>query len=193
MATQPTQDAKKPEDGPPKKTRKVKTTRDVNGVPEEIEIEVEDVDGPRWSPRAELKVLNTDQRRVDGPVKLTGRARYTHDVRLPGMVYARLLCCPMPCAEVEVDVKPALAIPGVEAALVLDEKNKRTRYLGQPIAVVAARTSALAEDALRALKVTYKPLPWAVDRAQALAAGAPNVQRDGNLGKATTGGDPAEV
>ncbi|MFO1011099.1 MAG: xanthine dehydrogenase family protein molybdopterin-binding subunit [Planctomycetota bacterium] len=174
----------------PKKTRKIKTTQDVNGVPHEIEIEVEDVDGPRWGERSELKVLNTELRRVDGPVKVTGRARYTHDVRVPGMVYARILCCPYPSAEVTIDVAPALALPGVEAAIVLDTK---TKWLGQPIAVVAGKTSDHAEDALRALKVTYKPLPWAVDRAQALADGAPNVRKNGNKGKPGQNGDRAEA
>ncbi|MBI5364018.1 MAG: xanthine dehydrogenase family protein molybdopterin-binding subunit [Planctomycetes bacterium] len=184
----PRQDAKAQDK--PRKTRKIKTTKDVNGVPQEIEIEVEDVDGPRWGERKELKLLNTELRRVDGPVKVTGRARFTHDVRLPGMVYARLLCCPYPSAEVEIDVKAALALPGVEAAIVLETK---TRFLGQPIAVVAGRTSDHADDALRALKVVYKPLPWAVDRAQALAEGAPNVRKNGNQGKPGQNGDRAEA
>jgi len=176
---------------PPKpRTRKVKTTQDVNGVPQEIEIEVEDVDGPRWGARDTLKVLNTDLRRVDGPVKVSGRARYTHDVRLPGMVFARLLCCPHPTAEVKVDASAALALPGVEAAFQIAEK---TRYLGQPIAVVAARTPELADDALRALKVEYTPQPFAVDRDQALADGAPKVRKDGNRGKPATQGDLAEA
>ncbi|MBK7877388.1 MAG: xanthine dehydrogenase family protein molybdopterin-binding subunit [Planctomycetes bacterium] len=184
----PNQDPKAQEK--PRKTRKIKTTKDVNGVPQEIEIEVEDVDGPRWGERKDLKVLNTELRRVDGPVKVTGRARYTHDVRLPGMVYARLLCCPYPSAEVTIDVQDALKLPGVEAAIVLETK---TRFLGQPIAVVAGRTSDHADDALRALKVTYKPLPWAVDRAQALAEGAPNVRKNGNKGKPGQNGDRAEA
>lgn len=190
------QDAQAPKtQDKPKKTRKIKTTKDVNGVPQEIEIEVEDVDGPRWGERAELKVLNTELRRVDGPVKVTGRARYTHDVRVPGMVYARLLCCPFPSAEVELDVAPALAIPGVEAAIVLDEitRNKKTRWLGQPVAVVAGRTSELADDALRAIKATFKPLPWVVDRTQALAEGAPKAGDKGNLGKPGVNGDRAEA
>lgn len=176
--------------GGTKKTRKVKTTKDVNGVPQEVEIEVEDVDGPRWPERKDLRLLNTDLRRVDGPVKVTGRARYTHDVRLPGMVYARVLCSPIPCAEVALDLEAARAIPGVEAAISLESS---TRWLGQPVAVVAARTLDLADDALRALKPRWKALPWVVDREQALKEGAPNVRKSGNKKKPSTDGNREEA
>ncbi len=178
------QDAQKPA---PKK--KIKTTKDVNGVPQEIEIEVDDVEGPTWGPRDAHRLLNTDLRRVDAPLKVTGRARYTHDVRLPGMVWARLYCSPWPQGSVRVDAAKANAIPGVEAVIVLKEK---IGYLGDPLVAVAARTSELAEDALRALVVEHTPAPFAVNREQSLAAGAPTVRSRGIESVPAKSGDKAE-
>ena len=147
-------------------------------------------DGPQWGPRESLKLLNHNLRRVDGPEKVTGRARYTHDVRLKGMVYARLLLCPYPSAEVEIDCTAAAKLPGVVAARALGGKNsQKTGFLGQPIAVVAGETPELAEDGLRAIQVKYKPLPWAVTAEQALAEDGGKVKKKGNLGDANTKGD----
>jgi xanthine dehydrogenase YagR molybdenum-binding subunit len=177
-------------DAKPKK-KKIKTTKVVDGHEQEVEIEVDDVGGKAWPPRAQLAVLNHDLPRVDGPAKISGRARYTHDVRLPEMVYARLLCCPVPCAEVTVDLEPARKIPGVEAAIELG--SGKVGYLGQPIAAVAARTPEIAEDGLRAIVLKLVPKPWAVDHAQATAEGAPKIRKDGNLSKENVAGDPKEV
>jgi xanthine dehydrogenase YagR molybdenum-binding subunit len=163
----------------PKPKKKIKVTREVDGHPIEEEVEVDDVEGPSWPNRSELKVLDKDLRRVDGPDKVTGRARYTHDVRVPGMLFARLLLSPHPHAEVKVDVTAASAIPGVEHARALAQGE--VKYLGQPVAAVAARTPELAEDGLRAIQAEFKPLPWAVTYEQALAPDAPKVTDRGNV------------
>ncbi|MEL6431724.1 MAG: hypothetical protein AAFR54_21315, partial [Planctomycetota bacterium] len=70
---------------------------------------------PTWGPRKDLDVLNRDDlRRIDGPDKTTGRAVYTHDVRLPGMVWAKLVRYPRARGTVKnVDVEAAKALPGV--------------------------------------------------------------------------------
>jgi xanthine dehydrogenase YagR molybdenum-binding subunit len=174
-----------------KPKKKIKTTKVVDGHEQEVEIEVDDVGGKAWPPRAALAVLNHDLRRVDGPAKVSGRARYTHDVRLPNMLYARLLCCPVPCAEVTLDLEPAKKIPGVEAAIAL--VSGKTGYLGQPIAAVAARTPELAEDGLRAIVVKLAAKPWAVDHAQATAEGAAKVGKNGNVSKENVAGDAKEA
>jgi len=180
------------QDGAPKPPKKkIKTTKVVNGIEQEVEIEVDDVEGVAWPSREARTVLDHDLLRVDGPLKISGRARYTHDVRLPGMVWARVLTCPVPSAEVALDLAPALKLAGVEAAIPLAEKG--ARYLGQPIAAVAARTPELAEDGIRAIAAEIKARPWAVDRSQALAENAPKVSKDGNLGKENTAGDEGEA
>ena len=174
--------------GRPKK--KIKTTKDVNGVPTEIEIEVDDVDGPTWGERKAHTLLNTDLKRVDGPQKLTGRARYTHDVRVPGMVFARLLCAPWPKGTVTIDASAAKALPGVEAVVQL---KSEIGYLGDPICAVAARTPELCDDALRALRVELTPAPFVITPERALADDAPKVRKNGNKSDPRTEGDPAKV
>ena len=148
---------------------------------------------PGWPAREDLRVLNTPLRRLDGPDKVTGRARYTHDVRLPGMVWARLVCCPYGPCEVTIDLAPALALPGVVAARGLleggDPLSGRTLYLGQPVAVVAAETSEGAEDGARALAVQFEPLDCALTREAALASFAPEVTKRGNRIENKTEGD----
>ncbi|MDP6761523.1 MAG: xanthine dehydrogenase family protein molybdopterin-binding subunit [Planctomycetota bacterium] len=148
-------------------------------------------DGPVWKPRAENQLLAHDLPRVDGPLKVSGRARYSHDVRLPGMLYGRLVCCPVPCAEVAVDLAGALKLPGVEAAVVVHEGTTRT--VGQVVAAVAARTVEEAEDGARAVRLSIEELPWAVDREQALAPQAPAVTRRGNRRERGEDGDAEAV
>ncbi|MBL8862830.1 MAG: xanthine dehydrogenase family protein molybdopterin-binding subunit [Planctomycetes bacterium] len=178
------------QDAPPK--RKVKTTQVVNGIETEVEIEVEDVPAGQWPPRASLRVLNHDIPRVDGPVKVSGAARYTHDVRVPGMVWARLLLSPLPRARVAaLDLEAARAVPGVVHVLVVEREE--TGWLGQPVAVVAAETLEAAGDGLRALAARFEPLPWVVDHAAAVREGAPAVGRGANVGRPETDGDEARA
>jgi xanthine dehydrogenase YagR molybdenum-binding subunit len=181
---------------PPKPGKKwVKTTKVVDGHEREEWIEVDIAGGPSWPERSAMRVLHQRLPRVDGPEKVTGAARYPHDVRLPGMLFARLLLCPHPCAKVELDLEPARKLRGVHAVRSLRpsdlpaEEDWITRYLGQPVAAVAAETPELAEDALRAIAARFDERPFAVTREQALAPNAPQVRRDGNLGRRNERGD----
>jgi xanthine dehydrogenase YagR molybdenum-binding subunit len=138
-----------------------------------------------WTPRAQMTVLNKDQRRLDGPVKVTGRAVYPHDVRLPNMVYARLVVYPYSRATIKkVDVAPALAVPGVVYAALESDGKTDVRYQGADgvLAVVAGETPEAAEDGARAVVVEAEELPpvvtpeqAAADDAPQLSAGTPNV------------------
>src|SRR5512134_1341417 len=77
-----------------------------------------------WDFDAELKVVGTRVPRVDGPDKVSGRARYTFDLTLPGMLHAAVLRCPHPHARLKrIDVAKAGAHPEVRAVLVLDAKE----------------------------------------------------------------------
>ncbi|MCE9595071.1 MAG: xanthine dehydrogenase family protein molybdopterin-binding subunit [Planctomycetes bacterium] len=148
-------------------------------------------ESPKWGPRESMRLLNHEFVRVDAVDKVTGRARYTHDVRLPGMLFAKFLGCPIAHAEVKVDVTAAKALPGVVEVRVVREGE--IRFLGQPVAVVAAKTREAADDALRAIKLEITPLPFAVTHAQSLAANAPKVGRNGNTSKVNEDGDGAQV
>ncbi len=147
--------------------------------------------GPSWGPRAAHTLVNKDVPRLDGPAKLSGRAVYAHDVRLPGMLFARVLCSPYPVATVEFDVEAAKKMPGVGA--VVDMGVKSVRWLGQPVAAVAADTPERADDALRALNAKWTPGKWVVNRKQALAENAPAVGKKGNRGRENAQGDRAET
>ena len=71
---------------------------------------------------AKPSVLGTRVNRVDGPDKVTGRAKYTFDINRPGMLYAKIVRSPYPHARVvSVDLSPATRMPGVKSALLVRE------------------------------------------------------------------------
>ena len=137
-----------------------------------------------WPAPEKRRSIGKDTRRIDGPAKVTGMARYSHDVRLPGMVYARFVTCALPAAAIELDLTAALAVPGVvEVVRVVGDS---TLYLGQPIAAVTAETPEAAAEGARAVAVTLTELPWAVTAEQSLAPDAPKVNPRGNIGRERT-------
>ncbi|HXW83897.1 MAG TPA: xanthine dehydrogenase family protein molybdopterin-binding subunit, partial [Candidatus Binataceae bacterium] len=121
-----------------------------------------------------------------GPVKVTGAARYTYDIELPGLLYGAVLRCPYPHARVKsVDLTAAERIAGVRAAITMDDPT--ARFAGDEIAAVAATTSDIAADALRAIKVEYEPLPFVVEMDLAAADSAPRVfENRSNVGRPST-------
>ena len=143
-----------------------------------------------WPARDKRSLLGTDIPRVDGPEKVSGRAVYTQDVRLPGMAWGRLIPSPVAGGRVKVDLAPALALDGVLVGVVLGET---VRYLGQPVAAIAAENSDLLEDALRAVVVEVLEEAWALTPEQSLADGAPKVGRRGNRSGERTRGDRADA
>ena len=163
----------------------------VNGVPSEVQIEVDDTAGPTWGPNDKHRLLNSKLERADGPAKTTGTAIYTYDVRLPGMVYGRFVISPHAHANVtSVDTSAAEKIDGVLA--VINIGTKEVRYEGQPVVAVAAQTPELADDAVRAVVVQYEVLPHVVRGEDALRPDAPRIfteatpqKSSGNLQRVT--------
>ena len=86
-------------------------------------------------------------------------------------------------------------MPGVKAVLAIAKEGTTLRYQGDDIAAVAAETEEQARDAVRAIKVDYEVLPHVVTEAQAMAEGAPEIVKGGNVrkGRATTKGKPEEA
>lgn len=100
--------------------------------------------------------------RVDGPVKATGAAKYSHDINRPGMLFAKLVTSPYAKAQiVRVDAAAAQALRGVEAVWI-DQDLKEVQYAGQIVAAVAARTEEQAEEAARRVQVEYSRQPHQV-------------------------------
>lgn len=156
----------------------------------------------KWKDRDQMTVLNRPQRRVDGPLKATGRAVYTHDVRLPRMVYARLVLHTFPRAEVfSIDLQPALDLPGVVAAGRLKEDGEALIYLGDDSAYawVAATSPEAARDAARALRADLENQFQAlITREAALEKGAPEIiegsrRIEGNVSGERSRGDFEQV
>ncbi len=147
-----------------------------------------------YPPKAEFKVIGKDQPKIDGPERVTGRAIYTFDVHLPGMLYARVLRSPYPHARIKkIDISRAVALPGVRGVISYQNAPKISwlndtnilepilRYAGDEVAAVAADDNYIARDALGLIDVEYEPLPFVLDAEEALRPGAPKVHREGNL------------
>src|SRR5438309_11498256 len=133
------------------KKKKIKVPKVVNGVDTLVEIEVDDTGGPDWGPKDAHTLLNHDIRRVDGPAKVSGQAKYSYDVRPPGMLYGYILRSPYASAEmVRVDTSAAEKMEGVKAVISFAD-HKILKYEGDPVAAVAAITPEIAEDAARAI------------------------------------------
>ncbi len=164
----------------------------IRGDLTEIERRLPPDEPPPWPVNAGLSVVGKPTPRLDGRLKVTGAARYTADIRLPGMLHARVVRSPHAHARVKsIDTSAAKRHPGVRAVHVLDhllgsatltDPSKElpsrypiVRYAGQPIAAVAATTPAVAEEAARLVRVDYEPLPFVVDLEAARKPDAPLV------------------
>ena len=159
---------------PAPKKKKVRVPRVINGVEQMVEIEVDDVPGASWGPNDKHTILNHRYTRVDGPLKVSGKAQYTYDVRLPNMLYGRVLRCPYAHAKLKkFDSSAAARMPGVKAIVQLPFTE--LRFAGAPVAAVAATTPELAQDAARAIVVEYEKLPHVVTAELAMKPNAPQV------------------
>jgi xanthine dehydrogenase YagR molybdenum-binding subunit len=132
-------------------------------------------------------VMNTHVKRLDGPDKVTGRAKYTYDITRPGMIYGKIVRSPYPHARiVSIDLSEAEKAPGVKATLSWKEPGAQVMYQGDPVAAVAAQTEEQALDASRLVRVRYEVLPHLTTVEQAMAADAPVVFPGGNTKQANT-------
>ena len=131
-------------------------------------------------------LLGTRVKRLDGPDKVTGRARYTYDINRPGMIYGKVVRSPHPHAKITaIDLSAAEKAPGVKAVLAYKDAGAEVMYQGDPVAAVAADTEDRARDAARLVKVEYEALPHVSSEAAAMAPNAPVVFRNGNTRKAS--------
>ncbi len=151
---------------------------------------------------SEFAVIGTRQPRVDGFEKVSGRAQFTSDISLPGMLHLKILRSPYPHARiVSIDTSKALALPGVKAVLTYKDMPASrwnpqmpiltdvARFVGDDIAVVAAVSEEIAIEARELIKVNYQVLPFVLDPEEAMKPGAPKLFPEGNV----VGGAPARV
>ena len=157
----------------------------------QIDREIPTSEPPTLAPNGDLAVVGKPIPRVGGRAMVTGAARYTVDVKLPGMLIARILRSPHPHARIpSVSASAAERYPGVRAVHVVTsmETGAAVRgatatpaafppalYVGASLAAVAATTRCIADEALRLIEVEYEVLPFVVDMDEARRREAPSV------------------
>jgi xanthine dehydrogenase YagR molybdenum-binding subunit len=160
---------------------------------------------PPLPPNAELKVIGKPTPRIDGRAKVTGAAKYSADVKLPGMLYAALITADVPRAKIlHIDTSQAEKHPGVKAVHLLDrlvgaaevkDANKKedtkfpeVRFAGQPIGAIAATSQRAADEAVRLVLIDYEQLPFVVDPKKAQEKDAPLVYQGEAVASGSAGG-----
>ncbi|MFQ5852916.1 MAG: xanthine dehydrogenase family protein molybdopterin-binding subunit [Candidatus Binatia bacterium] len=138
-----------------------------------------------------LRSVGSAYPRVDGEAKITGKALYTVDLELPGMTHGKILRSPYPHARLlKIDASKAERLPGVVAVLTREDLSSlnpyygaaykdqpivatdKVRYVGDPVAAVAAVDEGSAEEALTLIDVSYEELPAVITLKEALAPNA---------------------
>ncbi len=118
----------------------------------------------KWPDAQHRSVMGTRVSRVDGPDKVSGKAKYTYDANPKGLLYGGILPSPYAhCRVTSIDTSAAEAMPGVKAVEILQAPGKEIHWAGDGVVAVAAVDEGTAEDALRAIKVQFEPLPHFVD------------------------------
>ncbi|MCL6638251.1 MAG: xanthine dehydrogenase family protein molybdopterin-binding subunit [Firmicutes bacterium] len=129
---------------------------------------------------------------------VTGRVKFINDLFIPGMLHGKVLRSPYPHALIKsIDTAGALRLPGVKAVLTWKDipgwmggmplhvriLDRKVRYVGDAVALVAAETEEIGEEALRLIRVEYEPLPAVYDVEEAGKSGAPQLyeQFPGNV------------
>jgi CO/xanthine dehydrogenase Mo-binding subunit len=136
--------------------------------------------------------------RKDAKQIVTGRTDFLGDLKMHNLLHAKVLRSPHPHAIIKkVDKSKALALPGVKAVLTYEDVpdwkggtprvvrvlDRKLRFVGDAVALVAATTEQIAEDALSLIDVEYEVLPAVLDIEEALRPGAPQLHEEfpGNI------------
>lgn len=133
-----------------------------------------------------LKIVGTSLPLIDAEEKVTGRARYTSDLAIRGMLYGKIIHAKVPHAEIKnIEIKFAAQVPGVVAILtgkdcpqktygeVISDENilaiDKVRYEGEEVAIIVATNKLALEEAADLLKIEYSPLDSISNIEKALA------------------------
>jgi xanthine dehydrogenase YagR molybdenum-binding subunit len=173
----------------------------------EVERHVAVDEAPPLAPNAQLAVIGKPVPRINGRAKVTGSSRFTVDVKLPGMLHARLLRSPHAHARVlSIDMRAAERHSGVRAVELItgavgravettagqnapgEPSGRRTFYVGDAVAAVAAITHESAQAALDLIRVDYQVLPFVVDMEDARKGDAPLIFNGPVHGESFAGG-----
>ncbi|MGZ5564643.1 MAG: xanthine dehydrogenase family protein molybdopterin-binding subunit [Chthoniobacterales bacterium] len=149
-------------------------------------------------PVSKTRLIGKGQRRVDALGKVTGQAKFAADYNAGHQLYGKVLRAKFPHARIlRIDTSKAKQLEGVEAVLTAQDipgekvfgivvKNQAilaldtVRYLGDGVALIAARTREIAQEALGLVEVDYEALPVVTDPEAALQPDAPKIHGDDN-------------
>jgi xanthine dehydrogenase YagR molybdenum-binding subunit len=192
--------------------RLIRTEKEVEGRFEEVWIVVEEDPLEQW-PAGPLAVVGRSAPRQDAPLRVRGEARYTADIKLPGMLHAAVLRSPHAHAKVKrIDLAPALAVPGVRAAIGPGEAHtfrvverlsvqslgaagleEEAGYAGAAVAAVAADSFAQARAGVEAIEIEWEELEAVLDPDEAVRRGLltdePRRSERGDVERALAGAD----
>ena len=170
----------------------------------EIEREIPIEEPPVWPVNDQLKVIGKRVTRIDALDKVTGKAKFTSDMKLPGMLYAKMLRSKVPHAVINsIDIEAAKSLPGVHAIHLIENSQKEgedsdmgqypmVKFVGQPMGGVAAESLAIANDAISLIKVSYEEKPFVIGVDAAMKKDAPVVFNE-PIEQQEDGGDVGET
>ena len=142
-----------------------------------------------WPVEGERSLIGKRIKRIDGPAKASGRAKYSYDINRPGLLFGRIYRSPYAHAKITgVDTSEAEKLPGVKSVQVILGVGKEVKWVGDEIVALAAVSEEIAEDALRKIKVNFDELPHLVLEEDLEKAGD-----YANKAGAKTNGDPAKA
>ena len=165
-----------PQEQKPEPTSTFTAKAGLPGSPQPLEVHPPTSDIKPWDLDSVPKFehVGRSRPRIEAPLKVTGKAKYTFDIKLPGMLYGRMIGAAVPAAEIlSIDTSQAEALAGVKAVWTTD--SRVVRFAGQDVAAVAAVSPDIARDAARLVKVSYKERPFTHELREAMKPGAPRV------------------
>src|ERR1700739_2125639 len=111
----------------------------------------------QWPDAEHRTLIGKRTLRVDSPDKVSGQARYTYDVKRPGMLFGKMLRAPYAyCKVVSIDISAAEKMPGVKAIEIVQKGGLEIPWGGDEVVAMAAVDERTAEDAARAIQVKYQ-------------------------------------
>src|SRR5215471_3016274 len=121
----------------------------------------------KWPDSNTRTLIGKRTTRVDSSVKVSGQAKYTYDVKRPGMLYGKMLRCPYAHSKVvSIDTSAAEKMPGVKAVHLVQGPGTQIHWAGDEVVAIAAVDERTAEDAARLVIVKYEKLPHLVSDAE---------------------------
>ncbi len=121
----------------------------------------------QWPDPEHRTLIGKRVARVDSPDKVSGQARYTYDIKRPGMLFGKMLRSPYAhCKVVSIDTSAAEKMPGVKAVEIVQKAGSTIHWAGDEVVGIAAVDENTAEDAIRAIQVKYQKLPHMVSDAE---------------------------